>query len=256
MGFEKLERIMELEVDYKTLGALAIHSSKDAPFETTDSAVVKIGGKPVIPGSSLKGVIRSTLEAMLSAEGVNVCVPMAAIPKAPKKDDGSFKDNYLKSIGRKQPCSVSNPCPVCEIFGTTAGKQGLSGRAIFLDAKPDGDVSVIERNHVAIMRDTRSQAGGKLMSPQAVDAGAKFTGTVRVFNYSDWHIGALINGIKAISLVGLGAKKTSGYGEVSVTISSLKDKTLKNGHWEEEEKAAEKTYTDAYIKKILENKKK
>lgn len=241
MGFEKLEKIAEVQVEYKTLGALAIHASKDAPFEATDSPVVKIGGKPVIPGSSIKGVLRSTLEAMLSAEGLMVCVPAAAIPKTPKGEDRDrYTKNYVSNINRKSPCPVNDLCPICEIFGTTGAREGLSGKAIFLDAKSDTEIKPIERTHVAIMRDTKSQAAGSLMTIQAVDAGTVFYENIRVINPIDWQIGALIQALHTINMTGIGAKKTSGYGELEVKITSIKLRMLQNGNWqttELEEKA-------------------
>lgn len=248
MRFEKLEKIAEIKVKYATLGALAIHASKDAPFEATDSPVVKIGGKPVIPGSSLKGVIRSTLEAMLSAEGILVCVPSAAIPKAPKgKDRDSFAREYTQTIGRKLSCAVNaDICAICQIFGTTGEREGLSGRALFLDARSNDEIKPIERTHVTIMRDTKSQAGGKLMTLQAVDAGTVFYGNIRVINPVDWQIGALIQALRTVSMIGIGAKKTSGYGELEVTMPSIKLNTLMNGNWITSE-MNEAHYTSAFL---------
>lgn len=247
MGFEKLEKIVEIKVKYITLGALAIHASKDAPFEATDSPVVKIGGKPVIPGSSLKGVTRSTLEAMLSAEGIMVCIPSAAIPKAPKGTDrDSFANDYTKNIGRKPSCAVNDLCPICEIFGTTGEKEGLSGRALFLDARSNDEIKPIERTHVTIMRDTKSQAAGKLMTLQAVDAGTVFYGNIRVINPVDWQIGALIQALRTVSMIGIGAKKTSGYGELEVTMPSIKLNTLRKGNWVTSE-MNEANYTNPFL---------
>lgn len=246
MGFEKLEKIVEIQVEYKTLGALAIHGSKDSPFESTDSPVVKIGEKPVIPGSSLKGALRSTLESMLSADGVKVCVPTAAIPKAPKGEDREvFAKKYVNGIGRKSPCQVNDICFICEIFGTTGDKEGLSGRAIFLDARSDEEIKPIERNHVAIMRDTKSQAAGKLMTLQAVDAGVVFKGNIRVINPKDSHVGALIQALNTINMVGIGAKKTSGYGELEIRLAAITLKTLKKGTWIQSQKE-EKSYIDVF----------
>jgi CRISPR-associated protein Csm3 len=246
MTFEKLKKILEIQVQYRTLGALAIHASKDAPFEATDAPVVKIGGKPVIPGSSLKGVLRSTLESTMSAEGVSVCVPAAAIPRAPKNTDRDrFAQDYVRGLGRKMSCSVADVCPICEIFGTSGDKEGLSGRAVVLDAKSTGEITTIERTHVAIMRDTKSQAGGKLMSLQAVDANTVFNGNIRLINPDDWQVGALIQSLTTINMTGIGSKKTSGYGEIEIKVLGIKSSTLKNGSWVATE-APEKTFTDAY----------
>lgn len=228
--FERLDRIVEIAATYRALGSLAVHASKDAPFQATDSPVIKIGGTPVIPGSSIKGVLRSTLEALLVSDGLQVCVPAAAIPKPPRNvDRRTFESGYVKRIGRSAPCSVDNPCQVCDIFGTTGDRQGLSGRALFLDARAQGEITVVERSHVAIMRDTKSQSAGSLMSIQAIDAGAVFEGMIRLINPDDWHVGGLIHALDTVSMTGVGAKKTSGYGELDIGIKSIKSYSFRNG---------------------------
>ncbi len=230
MNFEKLAQLIDIEVEYVARSSLAIHAGKDTAFEATESPVVKIGSKPVIPGSSLKGVLRSTLEAILAQEGVEVCVPDAAIPNTVER--GKEAD-YARSIGRKTACRVNQLCPVCQIFGTTAGRQGLSGRALFLDAKVLGEAILTERTHVAITRDTRSQAGGKLMSSEAVDAGAKFAGTIRLINPEPWQVGAVLRALETMQYLGVGSKKTAGYGELDVRVIEILARKMDKGEWKQ-----------------------
>jgi len=206
MVFEKLSEIIELKVEYTAKGALAIQTGGSPAFSAMERPVIMIGGKPVIPGSSLKGSLRSLLEATLSSEGVRVCLPEAAIPQEEMRN----KKDYARRLGREVPCDPSKGkvCPVCEIFGAAS----LSGRAIFLDARAVGKVALIERNHVAITRDTKAAAGGKLMQVQAVDAGTVFQGIIRIINPEPWQVGALMQTLDNLSLLGLGSKKTAGYG--------------------------------------------
>lgn len=230
MNFEKLAQLIDIKVDYITRSSLAIHAGKDTAFEATESPVVKIGSKPVIPGSSLKGVLRSTLEAILAQDGVEVCVPDAAIPNTFRREDHA---RYAQGIGRKAACQIDRPCPVCQIFGTTAGRQGLSGRALFLDAKVLGEATLTERTHVAITRDTRSQAGGKLMSSETVDAGAKFAGTIRLINPEPWQVGAILRALETMAYLGVGSKKTAGYGELDVRVVEIIARKMEQGEWKE-----------------------
>lgn len=229
MSFARLDNFLELEVEYIAKSALAIHAGKETAFEATEAPVIKVGGKPVIPGSSIKGSLRSTLEAFLAGESISVCLPLSAIPNSVRKED---HEKYVKEIGRKMPCTVDKPCPICQIFGTAAGKQGLSGSTIFADAVPVSEVNLIERTHVALTRDTKSQAGGKLMTFQAVDAGAKFRGTIRVINSVEWQIGALLQAIETLQSLGMGSKKTAGYGELTIKAIEIRKKIHKNGIWE------------------------
>jgi len=235
MTFQKLDRIVELKVDYETLGSLSIGAG-DQPQSTVDSPVVRIGGEPVIPGSSLKGALRSNIEAILAAHAVDVCVPYTAIPNEVRKEGKTGE--YVKKIGRLQPCDPQRKvCPVCQIFGTAGGRVGLSGRAIVLDVQlaDEFDPAILtERTHVAITRDMRSQAGGALVSVEAVDAGVEFTGEIRLVNPEDWMVGAILRGLDVLAKMGVGAKKTSGYGQLKVTPRSVMIHTLTTEGWKEQ----------------------
>lgn len=246
MGFEKLQQMVEIKVSYTTKSCLAVGAGREVSFEATDSPVVKVGNQPIIPGSTLKGVIRSTLESLLAQEGVKVCIPSATIPKSVRKNE---QEDYVHSIDRKMPCGINELCPVCEIFGTTAAKEGLSGRAIFLDARTEEPLKsehLVERTHVAITRDTKSQAGGKLMSVQAVDAGIKFKGTIRLINPKEWQVGGILQALEITKMLGIGSKKTSGYGEVDIEIDTISIKNLKEAQWQESQGNAQE-YKDAFV---------
>lgn len=228
MTFETLKEIFEIEVEYTTKSALAIGAGKEVALSAVESPVIQIGGQPVIPGSSIKGALRSLLEAMMSNAGLRVCLPEAAIPQSEMRK----KEQYAEKLNRKPPCSPPEVCPICEIFGTA----GLSGRAIFLDARPvEGqETELITRTHVALTRDTKAVAGGKLLELQAVEAGFKFNGLVRLINPERWHIGAIIRGVEDLGLVGIGAKKTAGYGELAVRVVKALSRKLVKGQWEVE----------------------
>lgn len=231
MTFEKLDRIVELTVKYTTLGTLSIGAG-DQPQSTVDSPLMRIGGKPVIPGSSLKGALRSNIEAILAQSGEKVCVPITAIPNTIKRDD---RAGYAASIGRKFPCDPKTPCRICQMFGTAGGAQGLSGRVIVLDALLTNtfDPAILtERTHVAITRDTRAQAGGALVSVEAVDAGVEFSGIIRLVNPEDWMVGAILRGLEVLGYLGVGAKKTSGYGQLQVEPQQVVIRKLTATGWE------------------------
>lgn len=223
MVFEKLENIVEIEVEYLNKSTLAIQSGREPALSAVDQPVLKIGGEPAIPGSSIKGALRSILEALLSQNGKKVCVPEATIPI--KERD---KKGYAYKIGRLPPCDPKNEiCSICQIFGAA----GLSGRAIFLDAHVNGEYNLIERTHVAISRENRSATEGTLMKIQAIDAGAKFNGTIRIINPEDWQVGALLSALENLKYLGFGSKKTSGYGEIEVKVNQITVKKMENGKW-------------------------
>lgn len=248
MVFEKLESIFEIKVQYITLSCLAIHSGKSSAYSVLDQPVVRIGGTPVIPGSSLKGALRSITESLFSKHNIKVCIPEASIPKDIKKN--RRVGEYVNSLGRLSPCDPSKNktvCSVCEIFGSAS----LSGRTIFADARPSSTVLPIKRNHVALTRDTKSQADGSLMEFEAIDKDAEFVGTIRVINPETWQIGAIISALDTLKMMGLGSKKTAGYGEIDVKIIDINKKRFNNNGWETESVLSKKdTYIQAFSKKL------
>ncbi len=248
MTFERLQDITVLKVRYTTLSALAI-SAGDQPAEIMESPVIKLGGKPVIPGSSLKGALRSTLEAMLAELGHEVCIPFAAIPRRYRRREEQQK--YTKKLGRRTPCDdTEHPCPVCSIFGTVGGRAGLSGKALFLDATTvEGDYELIERSHVAITRDTKSQSEGSLMSLQAVDVGATFRGEIRVVNPELWEVGAILRALEGVEFLGIGAKKTAGYGDLEIGVEGIEVVRFDGEDWQHT--PAEKgSYLEAFTQRF------
>ena len=225
MVFENLKTITEMEVKYTTRSCLAIHSGKSTAYSVVDQPIIKIGGVPVIPGSSIKGALRSITESIFSQSGIDVCIPGASIPKTERrKRQGA---DYARDLGRLPPCdhSKGNVCPVCDIFGAAS----LSGRATFLDARPESDIVPIKRAHVAIRRDTNAQSDGSLMELEAIDEGATFLGTIRVVNAEDWQMGAILRALEVLKMVGLGAKKTAGYGEIDTSVEKIMLNTFADG---------------------------
>ena len=225
MVFENLKTITEVEVKYTTRSCLAIHSGKSTAYSVVDQPIIKIGGVPVIPGSSIKGALRSITESIFSESDIDVCIPEASIPKTVKRR--RRQEDYARDLGRLPPCDHSRGtvCPVCDIFGAAS----LSGRAMFLDARPESDIVPIKRTHVAIRRDTNAQSDGSLMELEAIDEGAIFMGTIRIVNAEDWQIGAILRALEVLKLVGLGAKKTAGYGEIDTSVEKIMLNTFADG---------------------------
>ena len=84
----------------------------------TDNPVIKVNGKPYIPGSSLKGKIRSLLEL---SQGLEI------------------KD----TLGRHECSANTTPCDLCIVFGRAAERKGIEGptRIIFRDSYVNDDLS-------------------------------------------------------------------------------------------------------------------
>jgi len=216
--FEKLKDIVEFGYKITTLGNLTISPPEMPLGEDEDLKITKIGKKMAIPGSSIKGLVRSNLESKLSELGKEVCVPSVTLPRNKKE-----RESYLKRINRRNPDDcMKEPCPICLIFGNTYRGGALSGRAIFLDAFSDSDINdyTLVRTHVAIERSRRVQSSKKLVELSAVEGGVEFKGTIRIINPENWMVGALRRALETAEFTGIGGKKSAGYGQVSIEIKN------------------------------------
>ena len=245
MVFEKLAKIVEIQVEYESKSSLAIQAGREEGLSAVEQPVVKIGGSPVIPGSTLKGVLRSFLESYLSQNGLEICVPFAAIPREIKRNKIG---EYVKKIGRKSPCEGEKACPVCEIFGSA----GISARTSFLDAKPINDVKILDRKHVALQRDTKTASKGALLEIQTVEPGARFSGIIRIINPEKWHVGALLIAIENLEKLGMGSKKSAGYGEIETEIKNIVIQKMENGKWQEMQ-VNEEEYKNSFFEFLRDN---
>lgn len=115
-----------------------IHIFSGAYGEMQGEGLVKTfcraGSIPVIPGSSVKGVIRSIVEAV-----ANCCAP-----ELPRK--ASFKlDTCLPQETRVKCSDYTSLCPACKIFGFTNGgkdENRFKGLVSFSEFKPIDDVTM------------------------------------------------------------------------------------------------------------------
>ena len=67
-----------------------------------------------------------------------------------------------------------------------------------------------------------------------IERAAKFVGIIRIINPEKWHTGALHAAIENLSYLGMGSKKSSGYGELETTIKGVTTKLMREGKWTEE----------------------
>ena len=175
-----------------------------------DNPVIRnpLTGKPYIPGSSIKGVMRSTLE---------------------KIEDKSRN-------GKPCGCGNSN-CMVCKLFGAHMNMQANSGEPRLLvrdmDIDPEFEnwlyesgkdcFDIIEiKASTMVNRSTNTAAGGSLRNIERVAAGTKFKCefVLKIFDGDDEK--AMINTIKkllsSVEVLGIGSKTTAGCGQVKFDI--------------------------------------
>lgn len=176
-----------------------------------ENAVLKLrDGRPYIPASSIKGVLRSEVERVARARGLVVCDPLN--PKA-------FPNCH-------NPDNKKEPCIVCGIFGS----QKVAGHLIVQDALHSN--SVVNLNfqpHVGIDRKSGVQHERAFYSFETVSPEALFDFEVIIENIGrdDERMGLLKYVFYEMKegLIQLGGKKSAGLGMFRLVDCEVSERT-------------------------------
>lgn len=180
-------------------------------------------GVPVLPGSSLKGKLRSTCEALAHALGMSACLLDQAASGVDCASDVKLYSRRLRAeyrnvlndrtaTGDKRLAWIGeNTCDVCKLFGSplrTAKLKCTEGR---LD--PASWVNVVQvRDGVVLDRDSHTAVDGLKYDYEVVPAGTVFAVRFDLEDPTeaqlalvgaalfDWHAGAVIGGFTSRGL--------------------------------------------------------
>ncbi len=210
----------------RTTTAIHIGSAKQEFVPSVvDNAVIKdVNGMPFIPGSSLKGVLRSYLEKLLKAMGKEVCM----IPDLCSRqfDDKSKREKIWNEIKKDNTVDDSNKqkevskymyeriCPICRIFGSNINSAKLMVR----DAKVKEEEFVGKyeiRAGVTIDRDKNIAAKGNLYEVEVVPADTIFEFKAAAENMSDEELQYLFILLRSMEEgnINIGGMTSRGLGE-------------------------------------------
>ena len=194
-----------------------------------DSPVLKdYKENPIIPGSSLKGVLRSTVERILSNEIFNeewhvcdilskedCCLPYNDTDKGINKLKEKFENE--EELAKK---IYENCCDACKLFGGHhfAGKLQIKDMN-FIGKKPKFG----HRDGVGIDRDTGASKHGIKYNFEVVEAGSQFSFYMIADNLEEKQekLFKLIIKLLEDGEISVGGKTTRGLGEIV-----LKDKKI------------------------------
>ena len=221
MVFEKLEKRIIISGVLEAVTPLHIGSGKpEVELGEVDLPVLTDPeGRPYIPGSSLKGRVRTEAERIARQKGMDVCKP----PNV---------ENMCGSL-KKNP---NDFCICCRIFGT-AGDLSVASKVKFRDAYPLSKVETfLERTGIAIDRDKGTVAKGALYTIQAVPAGVQFGLEIVCENMSEDELRLLKAALKSVEDSALGGSSTRGFGKVKIKIEAVKERTASFYLGEEAEK--------------------
>ena len=178
----------ELTLSLRRYGDIS-RASQHVSIETLYTGFITIGGRPVIPGSSIKGNVRARLELSFRARNgrVRACFARATPPLRVKPKRGEHGWRHYAVWGnvlnedRGLPCDLtrnSKVCMLCDLFGA-AGLRGLICFGDFV-----GDNVSLERLDL--------EHGMKIL---AAKPGSKFKGKITFMNLKPEELGLLLFGM-------------------------------------------------------------
>lgn len=212
--FLELKNEAKLSVILHTKSPLIIRSAQGKLLNPTqlDMQCIKsrYQGKDtvLIPGSSLKGVIRSRYEKIVHLLG-GKCCDIFDHNKCCHKP----KEWNKKSYQEQGEYVYQNMCPACKLFGSL----DIASRIYFADSYPVGECILGERAGVGINRITGAAQKGALYDFEVVEDGS-FQVEITLKNYELYQMVLLLFVLKDLDegYVSLGAATTRGNGRMEV----------------------------------------
>lgn len=201
-----------LKTRWRLDGPLHIGSGSTRSVDGSEvgRVVTDRAGRPSVPATSWKGLVRSRAEFILRSLDISVC------------EGGTRRD---EAGNQSRPC---DGCPVCDIFGGTGQRTGSAGsgyaaRIRFESSSIEGaQVRQNPRTHVAIDRFTGGAATGLLYTRDAVETGCvDLVVTCIPGRAVPGHAEQLIDlALRDLTdgLIGLGGGSSRGYGDLRLVV--------------------------------------
>jgi len=212
-----IRRTSIIEGEVIAVSPLRIGAGKES-FDPTSLARDPIlkdrDGRPIIPGSSWKGVFRSAGERILRfKKNVEVCSGVGKDYCLNNYRKAKDFDSAIRSGNMEEALRIfwDHTCLNCKLFGT----MSVMSNVRFLDSLPIS-YSLNSRAMVAISRTEGAAARGALVTVEYVEPGSKFTFKLIGSNLPNYAIGYLVTIMKNIhdGLVQIGGHKSRGFGFV------------------------------------------
>ncbi len=187
------------------------------PSDVDDSVLKDSRGIPVIPGSSVKGVVRAYFESVLRGIGEKCCDVLDNKKCCTESYD--FKDKLKKASTLKEKAQITYDCSceACRFFG---GRE-FAGKVHIKDCYLNGKPYFEYRDGVGIDRETGAAKKGAKYNFEVVSKDSEFDFMMTAENldekqekYFDFIIKALESGELSV-----GGKTSRGLGSFRVEVT-------------------------------------
>jgi len=216
----------------QTEGPLLIRAGTATPYgpDMTPVRTSRNGEWQVfVPGSSLKGAVRSHAEKIVrTLKPGAACNPFLRVRDALAQEKAGFEafcgdrfEQREKTLAHKidSETAYHESCPICRLFGSTE----FIGRVSLGDAYLDGPFRTELRDGVGLDRLTGGAAHGAKFDLEAVSSGVRFRSSVHLRNFECWQLGLLLAVVMDLEdgLIRLGGGRSRGFGAVKGNLASL-----------------------------------
>lgn len=240
--FDTFKNRLEITGVLTTVTALRISAGRSTEPIGSDLPVMKDAlGKPLIPGSSFKGAMRSRLESFLrgidSSFAANPAIEAEwSITNKRMNGENGIKtevevelENYPENerIQRKDTRLTEKIINETDLISLLFGSPWIASKFQVRDLTVLPETwfgQYQERDGVAIDRDTETAADGKLYDFQVVPASTKFEFKAVVENAAEWELGLLMIGLHQFETeqIPLGGGRSRGLGVVKLNIDKMR----------------------------------
>lgn len=225
--FDTFKNRLELTGTLTTGTALRISAGRSTEPIGSDLPVIKDAlGRPLIPGASFKGALRSRLESFL--RGI-VGSDRKLVANPAVEEEWSITSQEMKQLKEQNTTDEALTDAILEQTDLISHLFGSPWVASKFQVR---DLTVLpenwfgqyqERDGVAIDRDTETAADGKLYDYQVVPAGTPFEFKAVVENAEPWELGLLMIGLHQFETeqIPLGGGRSRGLGVVKLEIDQM-----------------------------------
>ena len=228
----------ELKNRYIVRGLLqaeeGLHIGTGIPGTDTDAPFIREGERPFLPGSSLRGAMRSLMERLVrSLWGVGACCALfcdaeagndcwAGNEKIRKRAEQATPDG--EDLRRKLATGQGKLCVVCQLFGSTlmAARLKVTDARLREDTRSKQCPTPVRRDGVGIDRDTETAKEQIKYNFEVLDRGCAFDFALHLENASDHDLALLFILLKEMERgLEVGGKKARGLGMVKLVSYSV-----------------------------------
>lgn len=233
LGHDIFLRSLKISGTIEAKSRLHVGAGRDvSSFEESDSPLIRVNFKgfklPYIPGSSLKGIFRSTVEYLLTSIGEKVCETYdnrsRCFMAGKQILDENRSHNYNELIN-----AIKNLCGACKIFGG----HNYSSHIFISESIPIDTASVgfdISPNIAVNRRDATAIKGG-LFTLEHINPNSRFNFQIQINNLPNYLIGLVFKVIYLINngIVLVGGNKRAGLGHIFITLDKIDFRFVKEG---------------------------